>query len=344
MNSENNSKITPKNFLESITIWRNRLKLDTKFQYIFYFFIILHWSLLNFYFDQNVSLNSLFIIFIFAFTSYFFVYLQKKIPKSFQSQIWESKDILGTEEDFKRYINYVKKIFRSNKEKYIPPFLAFAFVTGWFIAYYQLFADPIRMGEHILIFLPWHSVWIIIAASNLILIFNTYKCINKLGSEEFPLNITYEELKIGAVNSIGSFIISLTIPLIILSTIFSTIGLVSLFFLNDLIWGYSFISVSLAITSIFSFLLYKNTIHIHESIVKFKDLLKHELINQIQTLKESHDLNIHQKYETIDNIHKFFEKVDDINDWPFNPISVKKFIVTFSSSILPLIISFFGLG
>ncbi|GAH06174.1 unnamed protein product, partial [marine sediment metagenome] len=50
------------------------------------------------------------------------------------------------------------------------------------------------------------------------------------------------------------------------------------------------------------------------------------------------------KYKTIHSIHEYYDRIDEINDWPFNPTSIKKLVITLGSSVVPLLLSFIGLG
>ena len=78
--------------------------------------------------------------------------------------------------------------------------------------------------------------------------------------------------------------------------------------------------------------------------MNFKDDLKHLLIQEIQSLTKSTEIDVHKKYKTISNIHDYYDKIDNVSDWPFNPTSIKKLVITLGSSVVPLIISFFGIG
>jgi len=188
--------------------------------------------------------------------------------------------------------------------------------------------------------------WILLIGSGLVIIIITFMCINKLGNEEYPLNVLYQDLKIGAFEEIGKFVISLSIPSILLSTGFSVIGLLNILIFKAFFVGYTLLIVGLVITLIFSYLLYTNTTNLHDAITRFKFNLKYQLIEEIQNLtteeKDEYKLDRTKKYQTIRNIHDYYEKIDEINDWPFNPKSIRKLTITFFSSILPLIMSLFG--
>ncbi|TKJ19853.1 MAG: hypothetical protein CEE43_14055 [Promethearchaeota archaeon Loki_b32] len=350
------------NFITNIKFWRNRLKFDTPIKYIYLIILVIFWSIyyvyiwgLENYFNSWVPLSDLIIV----GTLFFAFHLTKKIPKSLEELIALNKRIIEPEEVFKKYVNYVHETFSSKIEIYFPIIFGIIYGLGsfFFVGMSALAGygpEGIYLEGHKLVIhtinyfvaLSWTVIYIIFIVSGLVILLNTLRCLNKLGTEEYPLNVTYEDLKIGAFDSIGKFIISTSIPCIILSTFFSIMGLYVLFVFNNIIIGYFYIITSILLTVIFSTLLYRNTIHIHEAIKQYKFNLKYSLIQQIKTisLKNSTEMDIHKKYKTIYNIHDYYEKVDEVSDWPFNPTSIKKLVITLSSSVIPLIISFFGLG
>lgn len=175
------------------------------------------------------------------------------------------------------------------------------------------------------------------------MIINTFASINILGMFEFPLKVTYEDLKIGAFNEIGKFIISTTIPIITFASFISLLGLYQIFFMQDFIIGFFFVIMGFFVSVILAILLYRDTIHIHESIMKHKNKLKRKTIKKIQQLLEDGDDNeIDINFSEIETIHHFYNEVLDINDWPFNPTSIKKLVITLGSSLIPLLLSLFG--
>ena len=76
--------------------------------------------------------------------------------------------------------------------------------------------------------------------------------------------------------------------------------------------------------------------------MKFKQNLKLNILKQVQKnlLRHPREINFHEIF----NIHEFYDEIDKISDWPFNPTSIRKLTITFSTSVLPLLLSFFGIG
>jgi len=347
--------------LDQIKFWKNRLYLDGKLKYGFF---ILYFSqmLLHIYFigglHEFLADIPIFDIIIIA-SMIFALFMESKIKGSFEDLIVDNKAIFESDNIFEKYLEYVYQKFKSKTETYLPVIL---FII-WFIIYIFMMDVPNKFlnntyqGRQVPSDLYWLNItkfvitkfliwlpWILTVGSALILIIYSFQCINKLGTEEFPLHVTYQDLKIGAFESIGKFVISMSIPAIILSTFFSITGLINIFILESLGPGYGFLIASLLITTMFSLLLYKNTLHIHEAITKFKFNLKYKLIKEIQEITtEEQDSFVGENYQTIKNIHDYYDRIDEINDWPFNPKSLRKLFITFSSSILPLILSFLGL-
>jgi hypothetical protein len=349
--------------LGQIRFWRERLKFNTSLKYLFFFLYGIH--LIDLFITNEFSLNPTFYFLdiIIIITIIFALHIVKKIKYYFQDIINTNSSIFKSEESFRNYHKFLIRRYKTKKEQYIPIIFYFIWfsisfsnnfitiITGTYelgIPSLSLLMRILKIGSWIL----WYYLalnWMLIVGSAFIIFITTFMCINKLGSEEFPLRVTYEDLKIGAFEKIGKFIISLSIPAILLGTFFSIVGLGYIFLMKNYLYGYLMLSASLIITILFAGLLYKNTIHIHEAIVSFKEKLKQNLIDQIQELtwkqKDASDLSEkHMMYHTIYNIHDYYEKVDDINDWPFNPTSLRKLTITFSSSVLPFLLSFIGIA
>ena len=90
-----------------------------------------------------------------------------------------------------------------------------------------------------------------------------------------------------------------------------------------------------------SILLFMGTIHIHKAIVEKKLEIKLRILKDIQNNLSKHCSGI--VYEEIYHLHKFYHEVDDINSWPFKPISIKKLIIMIITTFIPLILSIFGI-
>jgi hypothetical protein len=288
----------------------------------------------------------------------FSLYISRKVPLTYDKLIIKNKGLFAKDDIYKKYKEKIYGYFKSKKERYFPLIFGLIYSLGWFylfgltrnfeyggfgyeIVYFEGFTRLLYILHCVLTSLVFVIDGIMIL-STFFIIFFAYLGLNKLGSEEFKLDVNYKELKIGSFNNIGKFILTITIPSLLLSTYLSIIGLIAIF-IEAYFFGYIYISLGLIFTSFMAFLLYKNTIHIHEAISSFKAGLKLELMDEIQRIS-SQNIDAHQKYLTITNIHEYYDRVDDIYDWPYNPRSIKKLIVTFSSSVLPFLLSFIGLG
>ncbi|TXT61462.1 MAG: membrane protein of unknown function [Promethearchaeota archaeon] len=292
------------------------------------------------------------------------LYISATLPKKFFELIITNKIIFESDDDFFKFLNDTDHSFYKKLELIFPPLFGLGYLIGLLLVGYSNEGFKAVGWAGLSTRIPEQYVYLniltyfitgtyifflfTISFSTIIVIFWIFKSLNKLGSEKYPLNVTYKDLKIGAFDRIGKFVISLTIPIIILCTILSILGLYRVIIQKAYLAGYIFMGLGLAITTLMAFLLYKNTLHIHDSITRFKFNLQENLLDKIQKINENDpsigDMDIKSKYETIQNINNLYYEIDKINDWPFNPTSIRKLTITFGSSILPLIISFFGLG
>jgi len=295
------------------------------------------------------------------------IVLKKKIPKGLLKLIQEFEINKGAKPLGKEYENYKDYIEKTFDSKWGPIILVIGGIGGGILLgfIYIVFKLPIFGGItldqimagpngvfgiiNIGIFVVIASFFIWVVGSNAMIILFTYICINKLGTKNdaFHLEINYKELKLGKFNDIGKFIISFTIPLLILTTLTGILGMFWIFLGKTLVEGFFVIGIGLGAAIILSILFFKNTIHIHEAIKEKKDFYMGIFLDELVEVYQMKNLdlnNINNKYQTLKSIHETCDKVDDISDWPFNPSSVKKLAIFLASSVVPLIISFFGLG
>ncbi len=294
-------------------------------------------------------------------------WLKKKVPKDLLKLIEEfeiKKGIKPLGKEYENYKDYVEKTFDSKWGPIIPiiggiggvSLLGYIYIVLKWPIFGGITLDQIMVGSNSIfgiinlgIFLVIAVCFIWITGSFTMLILFTYICINKLGTENdsFHLEINFKELKLGKFNDIGKFIISFTIPLLILTTLTSILGMFWIFLGKTIVEGFLVIGIGLGAAIILSILFFKNTIHIHEAIKEKKDyyigIFLDELV-EVYQMKNLDLSNINNKYQTLKSIHETCDKVDDISDWPFNPSSIKKLAIFLSSSVIPLIVSFFGLG
>jgi hypothetical protein len=189
-----------------------------------------------------------------------------------------------------------------------------------------------------------------ITTSTLFLLLVTFLCIYKIGDKDkvkekkrdiIPLKIHYFDLKIGSLIDIGKFLVSITIPTVILFLIFSVIGLIQVFFFTEFFAGFLLIIFGFIGTIIMVPLLFKSTAHIRMATINSKMKIKEQSLHQIQEIMALDESN--RDYNKIYQIHDLYKRVDDVHDWPFNPMSTRKIVAFIFSGFLPLILSLFGL-
>ncbi len=345
--------------------WVNRIKFNTPlYLIIFYsvwFFVILNEAVLT-GLDNYVSQSLYIRDFITVSVSIFIIYMSITVPKNFLSLININKDLFSSKEGFENYLNYTHKVFSSKKELILPFIIAIIFAIGFF--FYQgknrlsgivIVNNEIRHINESLLWFYYIEFFmnvivyffaILLVFSGFLMFLMIFKCFNELGKEKFSLKITYRDIKTGLYNNFGKSILKNTVPVLLITTILSIMGLIYIVVLKNISGGLMWLGVSLFITITILFLIYRSTLYIHKEITLFKTDLKMFLIKEIQLINDlsESEIDMNSRFLTIDNIHDYYHEVNSIRDWPFNPGSIKKLIVVFGSSILPLILSLFGLG
>jgi hypothetical protein len=346
-------------FLSDISFWVKRFGLLGKMNYVFILFNILEIIeyLLVVGIDRYMA-NQRYLFHILIFVPYFYsLHLQKTIPIIFENVLNEYKTIFSTEEKYNEYIAFVEKTFTSKWEKFFSPIVGIGFGSFSLVKhilinfeYHELgnervilegYLRPLFMVENVSSAIIFIMVITMIMSSVFMLTF-AFKCLNQLGTEQFPLEVSYRDLKIGAFDNIGKFVISFSIPTISLCSFVGMMG----WFIQKIfssafhtMGGYLFMTAGVVLSMLFIYLLYRNTIDVHKSLTKFKDNLVMETIMDIQNRLEKKE----KDYEEIQTIHNFYKEVLKVSDWPFNPASIKKLGVTLSSTLLPLLLSLFGI-
>ncbi len=370
---EENQEIN-KNFLKNYKLWSTRLKLNNPITLTIYFLIFIIAVVSNIYIyglENYLNATSYLTQILLLITGIFSLFMSNRIPKLFQELISKNYKLLldpktGSKKEYDRYVIFIQKRFKSKIGIYLPLILAIIYVIGFFFLSFlpQIISKEviilneiislegpklyINFFEQILVMYLFFY-WILLITSTLVLIIIIFSCLNRLGTSDYNLNVSFEELKIGGFEEIGKFIISISIPIILLSTFFSIIGLFLIFFIKNILSGYTYMIVSIIITIILVFLLYKNTLNIHHAIVNYKHKLKSKLLNDIKYFTnlikdEIKDDKIYKYYKSIHYIQEHYKEIDKISDWPFNPTSIKKLLVTLGSSLFPFLLSFIGLG
>lgn len=374
-NKTKNIMESENNFLEKTKFWRERIKFNTPLFLIFFAFFFLNLFLSMFIvmgFDRYLSQSQYMVDLINIVVFLFALYMSKHIPQKFQEMLDQIKkrELLKTEssDTYELYEQFAINSFNSKFQYYIPMLFGIIFLLS--PIYYILsgsYTSAIYSGETVyfegiyriyniisnISYNISYAITGIIAASGIAIILSTFKCINKLGNKSgkniFPLGIDYKDLKTGALDAIGRFILSTTLPVIVLSTFVSIIGLYNIVIfglINTLGRGFLYVLFGLLISLLVTFLLYRDTTNIHDAIAEKKEEIKEKLMEEIQAITPDNPsgLEAYKEYKMISNIHEYSDRVESVSDWPFNPTSIKKLLIILGSSIVPFILSFIGLG
>jgi len=271
----------------------------------------------------------------------------------FQPRLDETtgKIIASKERVYVEFKGLITDAFSSKLELLAPISAGLFFLLSAVIGGFVLFAselEGLKLIVYMVVALCIGSVSIMLlivsALSGILTMMASYRCLNKIGTKEYPINDDYNSLRSGKYEEIGKYIISFTIPIILLGTFISIVGLFYIFATAEDFAGFIYVVMGLLIAVFMSFLLYKNTVNLHRAISDGKQDLKERVIS------EMHEINERQypvdqydkKYKTLVNMQSFYVSIDEINDWPFNPTSIKKLVITLGSSAVPLVLSLFG--
>ncbi len=361
MSSRMNEILDP----EKTKFWRKKLKLDTPLALIFLIIgagsalaSIFYVNDLETYILDYLFLNDVINLIII----YFFLFLGARILKKFMELDIFSKDFFnskGKQGDpeyepqqtvFNSFILEVKKFENNKTEKFLPPLAGLCFAIPSVVIPLFNFQGSISPIDYVILMILGVigaiSIFflILIPLSTLVIMVRIYSLINQLGTKKYPLRIEYTDLKTGKFEKIGIFIISFTIPTILLGTIMGIIGLFYVLILKSFISGYLYIIMGLLIAILMAFLLYKCTVNIHKAISKQKEELLEKAAIDLQNEYLHGDSDPSKRYETLYNMNNFYLTIESINDWPFNPTSYRKLFITLGSSLLPLFLSFLGLA
>jgi hypothetical protein len=337
--------------------WAARLKMNSKFFQFLYLLLIISnfWSYFTVVgFDRWLANNAYFNDVVYLSAIFASLYIQNTLPKQYEEMMRTSSGIFRNIAEYKKFQVYVSKRFSSKLEKLLPLALGILLFLVYLAMtlpkkfnYHSTAAETIYFTTDYTryVYMYWffastltYSITAILAVDMVLLIYFTFGCLNKLGSAEYPLKVTYVDLKIGAFTKIGQFLISLSIPIIFLATIISIIGMFYNILYTGYLLAYLYMGAGILIAFSLSYLLYHNTLHIHHSIVSFKDDLIYETITKVQDLLAQENRN----YRHIEIVHNFYREIQAINVWPFNPRSLKKLTLTLGSTVVPFFLSFLG--
>ncbi len=182
----------------------------------------------------------------------------------------------------------------------------------------------------------------LLGISTIIVIVSVFSSINKLGTPGFSLRINYKELRFGSFDKIGRFIINISIPVIGVSFFLSAIGLIWIFIFDNYYNGIINIIVGFVIIVVLVILLFIDTVHIHSRMLDFKKTEMEKVLNTIQNILYTHDPD-GIDYRNICDIHRFYYEIEKIHTWPYNPKTMRNLIITLLTSVIPLVLSFFGI-
>jgi hypothetical protein len=181
-----------------------------------------------------------------------------------------------------------------------------------------------------------------IITSALIIVYNVFSCIKYIGTSEFPIKLSFLILRSNSLNQFGKLVISISIPIIFLATCTSIIGYLELIIYKNLLNVYSMIGISIAIIALVLYLLFSNTMDLHNAIFDCKYNLIENILMQIDTEMNNKPPMI--DYDNIFKMNELIKEIENIDDWPFNPTSFKKLAASIGSSLFPIVFSFIGLS
>ncbi|MHA1733900.1 MAG: hypothetical protein ACTSU5_18315 [Promethearchaeota archaeon] len=284
------------------------------------------------------------------------LFFLKKIPKKTSEFIKSSKGLFLTEEKFEEYArNLEGRLFSKSVKRRvllvgifvpayillggIPVILSGTLNMGTTDGTLSTTNHPVLAVIYHLSGLPLYFVWAATTMGALSIVVTTFGAISKLG-KEYRLKLSFIDLKLGSLHKLGSIVISMGIPSILLSTGLTILGLLELFWISNLYLGVGYLLFSVFFNAMFVYLTYKSTIDVHEAITIYKLELKKQFKKEINRIVRQPVGEI--DFKRLEEIHDFFDEVDKINDWPLNPTSMKKFGVTMLSSIVPIVLSPLG--
>lgn len=368
--------IIDEDFLTQKKYWINYLKFDTPLFLIYYAFVFIRFSTIiamigieryigGMFYGTDILVSLIFII---------AVYFCRIIPKKVQETLIDTKSILidenkimYKEETYHKFIDFVSRSFSKKKQKYIPLIAGIITIlvnlgpifTGWDT--FNVAGKDIELNDEqaILNIIQWLGtiltmvLLLILCFSVLMQIITTFSCINKL-EKSYKLHVTYSDLKTGIFENLGLLIITLTIPIILIATIVGLTGAFMVIAFNNFFIGPILIALGISITFMMTYLLYKDTISIHQAIIIWKNNLLMRTANDIEIILKSENMLYIENngnnyelnsidYDKVQQIHNFYDEILEINDWPFNPTSIKKLVITVGSSIFPVLLSLLGL-
>jgi hypothetical protein len=339
--------------LTEIKYWPERLKFKTNFKFYFILFAFLPVSYLTII-EPETLLDSLFTYINLLLIYILALYLNGKIPEMFQELIDKNQQKISRSDDVgEEYNDYVSNIFTSPLERYIPLICAIlyslisVYLYGFnrdFFGYMELKSGTTVYFEglsrviytiHTIIVTGYNFIIITIAISTVFIIFFNLICIDKLGSEDYSININYRDLKAGTLKSFGKWAISIIIPPIVLCTSLSATGFFYLIFYDAVVQGYFMMITGIIIALIAVILLFKITYDLRKTIVNCKKELKKELEVYLPTNFDKNSID----FVELGAKKNLYESIDEIENWPFDLSTVKKLFLTFATSILPLLLS-----
>lgn len=306
-------------------------------------------SVFQYYF--NILIVSVFIL---------SIYMLLKIPSGLKKKI-DKVEIVFIEK--KNYQNYLLDINRLFKKTYI---IIMPIFVGILVAVFYLYSTGIATNFEYLIwageiiyFEGFQIIYFVIIKSfalvfyflftivfSMALIFGTlsFICLNKIGTKKYPLNITYRDLRGGILRNIGDFILSIAIGVLIFAILWSILGFIHIYLFQMILHGLFYLTTGLSITIIGIIVLVDYIYHNHREIVKGKDKLLNQLLEDIHKITSQSFTNFDPKnFQRLKFLEEYFDRIENISDWSFNTLRIRElFFALLIDLIIPVILFIVG--
>ncbi|NMC05363.1 MAG: hypothetical protein GYA24_09135 [Candidatus Lokiarchaeota archaeon] len=300
--------------------------------------------------------TGLYTIDVMAFVLYFgSYYINKNMPSQLELMVETCKGFFATGEDHGIFIARLRKELSTRFIRWFPLVFAVPYIIGYYYAMFSNGLDVVVFGGAyirvsgfnvvcsiiaVISSSAWYFLNCLVTFPAVVNIIKMFLAIRLLGTEMFPLKITYKALKLGLFESIGKLATLYSLIGIAISVTAEIMSMIRVVVIKDYYYlAMIFIGVIVSLT--FVILLYKSIVHVHQAIVKHKTMLKTIVIDHIQGEFDRADAI---DPRNIDAWHHLLHEIEATKEWPVSANSIKKLFVSLASSIAPLVASLFNLG
>ncbi|MHA1734332.1 MAG: hypothetical protein ACTSU5_20525, partial [Promethearchaeota archaeon] len=302
-----------------------------------------YWQTQNFFTDVATALVLILVV---AMNALF--------PSRTRGLLAQIDEIFVNERTFRNFLGSMQESLKSGLVRVLPVILAaaasgvqlFGAVKVGFVLLVNVngvYLDPVgpniwTAASHVLFsavlfFSALFAFSIIMAFLKIVL------AISSIGNDEFRIDITYMDLKVGTYQEIGVFPLSMGLIMIMSATMLGVLGYFYLSVLKSAT-GYWFMLIMLVVDSVAVFCIFYSTVTIHNQIVEFKEDLTGRLKDYINRALAVGMEKV--DFGNLQRMNRFCDEVHKIGDWPLNPASVKKIALSLLSGLLPFMLTIFA--